>query len=105
MAYRQLQGNRVAGAPASNSGRQIALRAPSSRGVLRVSAVAEAEKTASGTQGGTSGVPATTDIANKLRYLFGRNGDYTTADAYQGTAWSSREKLIDSFNKTHDHWK
>ncbi|PNH00280.1 Glycogen phosphorylase 1, partial [Tetrabaena socialis] len=103
MAYRQLQGNRVAGSPAVNAGRQAPLgRVARSRGSLLVSAVAEAEKTAVA----TTAVPAVTaDIAKKLRYQFGRNGDYTVADAYQGTAWSVREKLIDAFNHTHDHWK
>ncbi|KXZ54777.1 hypothetical protein GPECTOR_4g847 [Gonium pectorale] len=106
MAQRQLQANRVAGAPAS-SGRQVFPRVTApSRGALRISAVAEAERTAPTTRGSTPAVPApTADIANKLRYLFGRNGDYTSTDAYQGTAWSVREKLIDSFNKTHEFWK
>ncbi|GLC52978.1 Transcription factor [Pleodorina starrii] len=104
MAYRQLQqSNRVAGAPTAS--RQIAPRVATGRRALHVAAVAEAEKTAATTRGGAASVPAPVDIANKLRYLFGRNGDYTNADAYHGTAWSVREKLIDSFNKTHEHWR
>lgn len=102
MAYQLLQGSRVAGA---NPARQhTAPRVASGRRILRISAVAELEK-AVVARGSTIPVPASTDIASKLRYLFGRNGDYSVADAYKGTAWSVREKLIDSFNKTHEHWR
>ncbi|GFR50336.1 hypothetical protein Agub_g12544 [Astrephomene gubernaculifera] len=105
MAQRQLQLNRVAGgAPVATSRRST--RLVPGRTALRVSAVAEADKTAAINKSGTSSVPATTkDIENKLRYLFGRNEVSTPNDAYQGTAWSVRERLIDAFNKTHEHWK
>ncbi|KAG2434907.1 hypothetical protein HYH02_012105 [Chlamydomonas schloesseri] len=104
MAYRQLQGtNRgvSTGAPVAYS-RPMPGRV--GRSALRVQAVAEAERPTAA-KSSASAEPVTHDITSKLKYLFGRNGDYTNADAYQGTAWSVREKLIDSFNKTHEHWK
>ncbi len=103
MAYRQLQGHKVAGAPLPS--RQGLPRVALGRSPLRVSAVAEAEKTSAVVRGSSAVTPAPVDIANKLRYLFGRNGDYTPADAYHGTAWSVRERLIDSFDKTQDYLK
>ena len=106
MAYRQLQ--QRSSAPASVRGPSApvpiySLKAATSRsGRLEVRAVAEAQRTFSL----SSAAPAPLeDISSKLRYLFGKNGDYSARDAYNGTAWSVREKLIDSFNKTHEHWK
>lgn len=44
-----------------------------------------------------------------LRYQFGKHTDpgsvLAPKDAYHGTAWSVRERLIDAFDKTHEHWK
>nr|QKY15157.1 starch phosphorylase (SP) [Polytomella parva] len=44
-------------------------------------------------------------LNNKLKYVVGKNSVATAKDAYQATAWAVREHLIDSFDKTHEHWK
>jgi starch phosphorylase len=36
--------------------------------------------------------------------LHGKTKDYDLKDIYQGTAWSVREHLIDSFENTQDYW-
>jgi hypothetical protein len=30
--------------------------------------------------------------------------NYDAEDLYRGTAWSVRERLIDAFENTQDHW-
>jgi starch phosphorylase len=65
-------------------------------------AIAEAQRAVAG----SSSTPAAADIDAKLRYGFGKaEGPEGVADAYLGTAWSVRERLIDSFDKTHEYWK
>lgn len=49
--------------------------------------------------------PVQQEVAHKLRYLLGKSKNYDTKDIYQGTAWSVREHLIDSFERTHDYWE
>uniref|UniRef100_A0A383VH92 Alpha-1,4 glucan phosphorylase n=1 Tax=Tetradesmus obliquus TaxID=3088 RepID=A0A383VH92_TETOB len=48
--------------------------------------------------------PIQKEVASKLRYLLGKSKDYDLKDIYQGTAWSVREHLIDSFENTQDYW-
>ncbi len=109
MAYKQLQGNRTVGSAAFAAGRPSApvqLRVPRGRQSLHVAAVAEAEKTATTTSSSASAAPVAADISHKLRYQFGKTATPQSArDAYLGTAWSVREKLIDSFDKTHEYWQ
>ncbi len=54
---------------------------------------------------GSSASHASNEIVNKLKYQFGKQANYNAKDAYHGTAWSVRERLIDAFDKTHEHWK
>ncbi len=49
--------------------------------------------------------PIQKDVTQKLKYQLGRSKDYDTHDIYKGTAWSVREHLIDSFERTHDYWE
>lgn len=107
MAYMQLQGNRTVGSAAFAAGRpSVPLRVPRGRQSLHVAAVAEAEKTATTASSSASAAPVVADISHKLRYQFGKTAHPQSArDAYLGTAWSVREKLIDSFDKTHEYWK
>lgn len=87
----------------------LAARSTKSRGLLagrpqrsaavNVRAVAETKK-APGSMN-----PIEKEVAAKLRYMLGKTRDYDAADAYQGTAWSVREHLIDSFENTHDYWE
>lgn len=51
--------------------------------------------------------PVEKEVAAKLRYQLGRTpkDGYSENDIYQGTAWSVREHLIDSFENTHDYWE
>lgn len=73
---------------------------------LRVSAIAEAEKTSTAKSSPASGASVASDVSNKLRYQFGKaEGNVSARDAYQGAAWSVRERLLDAFDKTHAHWK
>lgn len=45
------------------------------------------------------------DILNKVEFVAGGDRAHLTPfDLYQGTAYSVREKLFDSFNKTHKYW-
>lgn len=74
-----------------------------SRQAIKVQAIAEAERTA--TRSDKAMTPIQKEVAHKLRYLLGKSKDYDTKDIYQGTAWSVREHLIDSFEKTHDYWE
>jgi glycogen phosphorylase len=67
-----------------------------------VFAIAEAERTAAPASGKAMAVP---EIATKLKYTVGKPAEPTLKDLYQATAWSVREKLIDAFEKTHDHWE
>jgi hypothetical protein len=55
--------------------------------------------------GGDHAKHTVADIESKLKYQFGKSSDWTAKDAYLGTAWSVRERLIDAFDKTHEHWK
>lgn len=49
--------------------------------------------------------PIEKEVKTKLRYLLGKTKGYDERDIYQGTAWSVREHLIDSFENTHDYWE
>lgn len=49
--------------------------------------------------------PIQKEVKQKLRYLLGKTKSYDEHDIYQGTAWSVREHLIDSFENTHDYWE
>lgn len=51
--------------------------------------------------------PVEKELGAKLRYQLGRTpkDGYSENDIYQGTAWSVREHLIDSFENTHDYWE
>lgn len=73
-----------------------------SRQALSVQAIAEAERTGTSSRAMT---PIQKEVTAKLRYLLGKSKDYDTHDIYQGTAWSVREHLIDSFENTHDYWE
>lgn len=76
-----------------------------SRGPIRIFSVAEAEKISlpGGSGNGVHDIPS--DIALKLRYQFGKISDFSSLDVYHGTAWSVRERLIDSFEQTQAYWK
>ena len=54
---------------------------------------------------GSSAAHTSEDIVKKLKYNFGKQTDYSKKDAYHGTAWSVRERLVDAFDKTHEYWK
>jgi starch phosphorylase len=70
---------------------------------VKIWAVAEAEKP-------TTMAPANADaikeeIMTKLRYQFGKIEGFEMKDIYRGAAWSAREHLIDSFEKTQEYWE
>ena len=47
-----------------------------------------------------------TDIVKKLAYVVGANAhSVSEREAYQGVALSVRERLIERFNKTQEHWR
>ncbi len=47
-----------------------------------------------------------TDIIKKLAYVVGADAHAVSdRQAYQGVAWSVRERLIERFNKTQEHWR
>lgn len=47
-----------------------------------------------------------TDILKKLAYVVGADAHAVTdRQAYQGLALSVRERLIERFNKTQEHWR
>lgn len=107
----------LAGKPSTVRGQRIGATSPAvfpsarfqpgfSRGTVRIYSVAEAEKV-SLPGGSGNGVPHSTasDIALKLRYQFGKISDFSAKDAYHGTAWSVRERLIDAFEETQAYWK
>lgn len=84
------------------------LRGVAPRRPLQVRAIAEAARSfksggAFGNSGMANAAPAES-IKHELAYRFGKRADYAPRDLYNGTAWSVREKLIDSFDKTHDYW-
>jgi len=100
----------TAGAPAASR----------SRAPLRVRAVAEPTTTRSSSSSAASGkaarssesamsaAPAASpaaDIKKALVYTLGKRDGYTPRDLYEGTAWAVRQQLMDSFDKTHAHWK
>lgn len=76
---------------------------PAGRSRLQVQAIAEAERTSTKSSG--SMTPIQKEVKQKLRYLLGKTKSYDEHDIYQGTAWSVREHLIDSFENTHDYWE
>mmetsp|Transcript_11859 Transcript_11859/g.25461 ORF Transcript_11859/g.25461 Transcript_11859/m.25461 type:complete len:871 (-) Transcript_11859:450-3062(-) len=82
----------------------VRMAAPS-RGRLGVYAVAEAERSA--LSNGVSGSADAGDIQAKIKSVLGKpvEAETTNRDVYVGTAYSVRDHLIDSFNKTHAHWQ
>ena len=47
-----------------------------------------------------------TDIVKKLAYVVGASAQSVSErEAYQGVALSVRERLIERFNKTQEHWR
>ena len=47
-----------------------------------------------------------TDIIKKLAYVVGADAhSVSEREAYQGVAWSVRERLIERFNKTQEYWR
>lgn len=79
-----------------------------SRMHLRVQAISEATKSTPSQRSkgsSTMGPSPVSDIKNVMTYRFGKRGDYSSKDVYNGTAWSVRDRLMDSFDKTHEHWK
>lgn len=47
-----------------------------------------------------------TDIIKKLAYVVGADAhSVSEREAYQGVALSVRERLIERFNKTQEHWR
>lgn len=49
---------------------------------------------------------AASDIVQKLQYVVGADTHSINArEAYQGVAWSVRERLIEQFNKTQEYWR
>ena len=47
-----------------------------------------------------------TDILKKLAYVVGADAHAVSdRQAYQGVAFSVRERLIERFNKTQEHWR
>ena len=46
------------------------------------------------------------DILKKLQFMVGTDKDsVSTREAYQGVAWTVRERLIENFNKTQEYWR
>jgi starch phosphorylase len=94
----------VIGARASAWKRQpLRQRLPGCTGAVRVQAIAEAERATKAAP--ASMTPIEKEVKTKLRYLLGKTKNYDEHDIYQGTAWSVREHLIDSFENTHDYWE
>mmetsp|Transcript_21955 Transcript_21955/g.37564 ORF Transcript_21955/g.37564 Transcript_21955/m.37564 type:complete len:868 (-) Transcript_21955:290-2893(-) len=100
----------IGGKPCSTN--SVAQSRRASRAPLAVRAIAEPPVKASvkGQNGAVSarGAAVADDIATKLKYVFGKHApttDLALRDAYLGTAWSVRERLIDSFDKTQEHWR
>ena len=76
---------------------------PAGRSSVRIQAVAEVQKSGSMAPAGADAIKQ--EIIEKLRDQFGKIEDYHTKDIYRGTAWSAREHLIDSFEKTQEYWE
>jgi hypothetical protein len=79
--------------------------APSRSLQLRVAAVADVKPATKGSSGSMSAIKA--DVDAKLRYQLGRSkkDGYTPPEVYLGVANSVRERLVDSFEDTHDYWE
>lgn len=69
-----------------------------------VQATAAAERTSTSKAQPTSSTPVQSEILDKVKYNFGKISNLTPRDVYNGAAWSVREHLIDSFERTHDYW-
>ena len=80
--------------------RRVALVRGSRRATVRVAAVAEAIKPMPPKEA----APIVEEIKDKLKYQLGKVGPIDIHSAYQGSAWSAREHLIDSFENTHEYW-
>jgi hypothetical protein len=55
--------------------------------------------------GGAGGNATEADIRAKLKYQLGKVDKFSKEDLYRGAAWSAREKLIDAFERTQEHWR
>ncbi len=74
------------------------------RATVLVRNIAEAERAvATGNGSGASALPA---IMGKVRSICGKSttADLTAKDAYNAVAYTTRDELIDRFNKTHAYW-
>lgn len=91
------------------------VRSAKQRSTLRPNAILEKLGIGSDTSKGTAGIDykpqdnsnaVQTDIIKKLAYVIGANANSATdREAYQGVAFSLRERLIERFNKTQEHWR
>ncbi len=73
------------------------------RANLLVSKVAEMERLGSSSAKGATQPEA--EIMNIIKYQFGKRAGIDDKDLYRGTAWAVRQQLLDSFDKTHEHWQ
>ncbi len=73
---------------------------------VRADSIPSTRETTPGLNGGGQlALHTSQDITQKLKYQFGKSSGLDAKDAYLGTAWSVRERLIDAFDKTHEHWR
>ncbi len=87
----------------AKTSRRPGMSAPVPRALtLPVRAVAEAVKPGASKSASVS--PIVKEIEDKLKYTLGKVKASDAHDVYQGTAWSAREHLIDSFENTHEYW-
>ena len=88
-----------------------ALRPACRRSALKTYAVLEKLEKKSGKRGldykpKDSDNAVQTDILKKLAYVVGADAHAVSdRQAYQGVAFSVRERLIERFNKTQEHWR
>jgi len=101
----------TAGAPAAGRSRApLRVRAVAEPTSARASAAAAAAAPAkvARSESAMSAAPAASPAASikqALVYTLGKRDGYTPRDLYEGTAWAVRQQLMDSFDKTHAHWK
>lgn len=114
--HTQLLGRRVLAPSVSRClvGRQSApscLRPSARRSSMKAQAVQAPAKRKLPTQGldykpKDDDTAVQTDIVKKLAYVVGADAQsISDREAYQGVALSVRERLIERFNKTQEHWR
>jgi hypothetical protein len=77
------------------------------RSIAPVSAVLEMSKPSSSSNGAAPADPAALaeDVQREMHYRLASPGAADAQTLYDSLSWSVHNRLLDSFEKTHEHWK